>query len=82
MLELVDERKAERGLALVWLREALAGNRHFFKMLLDRTEGALHFGDPELVVPDADGLPVDADVAERILLAAAPDLIPDFEDEA
>lgn len=81
MLELVDERKADRGLALVWLREALAGNRHFFKMLLDRTEGALHFGDPELVVADADGMPVDADVAERILLAAAPEMIPDFEDE-
>jgi hypothetical protein len=50
-------------------------------MLLDRTEGAVHFTDPELTPPEFDGSVIDAAVAERILLAAAPEAIPDLEDE-
>jgi hypothetical protein len=38
LIKLIAERKVDRALATVWLRESLDGNPRFFKMLLDRYE--------------------------------------------
>jgi hypothetical protein len=80
ILDLITEKSADREIAKVWLREVLAGNRHYFKMLLDRVEGPVHLGETDLLPPgDEDALSIDPPVIERIMMAACPDL-PNFEE--
>jgi len=81
MLGYISDRKADNAILTVWLKEILDGNRHYFKMLLDRAEGAVRYRDDEVVSSDQDGPQMDAAMAERILLAAAPELLPDFDEE-
>jgi hypothetical protein len=41
LLSLISEKQADKSLATVWLRKALEGDRHFFRYLLDRVDGAV-----------------------------------------
>ncbi len=39
LVAMIEEKQADRSLALVWLNKALLGDRHFFRYLLDRVDG-------------------------------------------
>jgi hypothetical protein len=39
LVKLIDDKKASRTIAAVWLKKILEGDARFFAMMLDRTEG-------------------------------------------
>ena len=55
LLDLIAEKNAEKGLATVWLSEALKGDYKFFRELLDRTEGPIAEHAPQS--PDDERMP-------------------------
>ena len=74
--------QADVAISKTWLKKILDGDHQFWRMFLDRAEGPLNHHDPlAMVVPELTDAKISPDMAERMMAAAVPDVMPHFEDD-
>jgi hypothetical protein len=84
-LKRITEENADRAISTVWLSKVLSGDPKFWKMMLDHCQDqASKDRDPidaATILPEETNLTIDPAVAERLMAAAEPGVMPLLEDD-